>query len=84
MYYSEGDFTIVDRVVELAGKRGVQPAQIALAWMLHKPFVTAPIIGASKMEQLDQLLGALDVKLDAAEIKHLEEPYQPHRIAGHS
>jgi aryl-alcohol dehydrogenase (NADP+) len=84
MYYSEGDFAVVDRVVELAGKHGVQPAQIALAWMLHKPFVAAPIIGASKMEQLDQLLGAMDVKLDAAEIAHLEEPYQPHRIAGHT
>lgn len=83
MYYNDGDFAIVDRVVEMAKKRGVAPAQIAMAWMLHKPFVTAPIIGASKMEQLDQLLAAMDVKLDSAEIKHLEEPYQPHRIAGH-
>jgi aryl-alcohol dehydrogenase (NADP+) len=84
MYYNEGDFTIVDRVVETAKKRGVAPAQIAMSWMLHKPFITSPIIGASKMEQLDQLLGALDIKLDAAEINHLEEPYQPHRVAGHS
>lgn len=83
MYYNDGDFRIVDRVVETAGKRGVKPAQVALAWMLHKPFVTAPIVGASKMPQLDELLGAMDLKLDAAEIKYLEEPYQPHRVAGH-
>ncbi len=84
MYYHDSDFTIVDRVVETAGKRGVKPAQVALAWMLHKPFVTAPIVGASKMPQLDELLGAMDLKLDAQEIKYLEEPYQPHRIAGHA
>ena len=56
------------------------PAQIALAWMLHKPGVTAPIVGASKMEQLDQAIAALDIKLIAEEIRELEEPYQPHTV----
>ena len=84
MYYAESDFDVVDRVVELANTRGVKPAQIALAWILHKPGVTAPIIGASKMEQLEQALGALDVKLSNEEIKALEEPYRPHATLGHS
>ena len=84
MYYAESDFDVVDCVVELANKRGVKPAQIALAWILHKPGVTAPIIGASKMEQLEQALGALDVKLSDEEIKALEEPYRPHATLGHS
>ena len=58
------------------------PAQIALAWILHKPGVTAPIIGASKMEQFEQSLAALDVALDATEMQFLEEPYKPHAVLG--
>ena len=57
---------------------------MALAWILHQPGVTAPIIGASKMQHLDDAIAALDVKLDPAELKALEEPYQPHRVLGHS
>jgi 1-deoxyxylulose-5-phosphate synthase len=57
---------------------------VALAWILQKPGVTAPIIGASKMKHLDDAVAALDIKLDAAECKALEEPYQPHAIRGHS
>ena len=83
MYYTEADFAVVDRVVELAGKRGVIPAQIALAWILHKPAVTAPIVGASKLEQLDQAVAALEISLDAAELAFLEEPYRPHAVLGH-
>jgi aryl-alcohol dehydrogenase (NADP+) len=83
LYYAESDFDVVDRVVELAKKRGVAPAQIALAWILHKPGVTAPIVGASKMEQLEQALGALDVALSEEEMKALEEPYRPHATLGH-
>ena len=83
MYYTDSDFDIVDRVVELAKRRGVTPAQIALAWILHKPGVTAPIIGASKMEQFEQSLAALDVALDATEMQFLEEPYKPHAVLGH-
>ncbi|HEV2720481.1 MAG TPA: aldo/keto reductase [Thermoanaerobaculia bacterium] len=83
MYYSDDDFHVVDRVVELAKTRGVTPAQIALAWILHKPGVTAPIIGASKMPQLEQALGALEITLSDDEIKVLEEPYRPHATLGH-
>jgi aryl-alcohol dehydrogenase (NADP+) len=83
MYYSDADFDVVDRVKDIAAKRGVKPAQIALAWLLHKPGVTAPIIGASKLPQLDDAIAALDVKLSAEEIAALEAPYQPHRVLGH-
>lgn len=83
LYYAESDFDVVDRVVELATKRGVAPAQIALAWILHRPGVTAPIVGASKMEQLEQALAALDVTLSDDEMKALEEPYRPHATLGH-
>jgi 1-deoxyxylulose-5-phosphate synthase len=84
MYYSEADFTIVDRVGELAGKHGVKNAQIALAWMLSRPGISAPIIGASKMYQLDEAISATDIKLDAEEIAYLDAPYVPRAIMGHS
>ncbi len=84
LYYRDSDFKIVDRVTETAKKRGVSNAQIALAWMLSKPDVSAPIIGASKMHHLDDALKALDLRLDADEIKALEEPYEPHPILGHN
>jgi len=84
MYFDDSDFDVVDRVVELAKRRGVAPAQIALAWILHKPGVTAPIVGASKMEQLEQALAALEIALDAEEVGFLEEPYRPKRVLGHS
>jgi len=83
LYYQESDFQVVDRVVELAQKRVVKPAQIALAWLLHKPGVTAPIIGASKIEHLKDAVEAVDLLLSEEEIKLLEEPYQPHPILGH-
>jgi len=83
MYYTDSDFEVVDRVVELAKRRNVTPAQIALAWILHKPGVTAPIIGASKMDQFEQSLAALDIALDATEMQFLEEPYKPHPVLGH-
>jgi aryl-alcohol dehydrogenase (NADP+) len=83
LYYADSDFTIADRVVELASRRGLKPTQIALAWLLAKPGVTAPIVGASKLPHLDDALGALDVRLDAAEIAFLEELYQPHPVLGH-
>ncbi len=80
LYYASSDFRIVDRVIEVATARGVTPAQIALAWILHKPAVTAPIVGASKMEQLDQAIAALDISLTADEVRQLEEPYEPHTV----
>ncbi len=84
MYFEESDFTIVDRVVELAEQRGASPAQIALAWMLHKPGITSPIIGATKMPHLDDAIAAIEVSLSPEEMAYLEECYQPHPVLGHS
>lgn len=84
MYYQENDFQTLDRVLEVAQRLGVKPAQIALAWMLHKPGITSPIIGASKMYQLDEAIAAEAISLTAEDVAFLEEPYQPHPILGHS
>ena len=84
LYYRDSDFNVVDRVTEVAQARGVKNAQIALAWILSRPGITAPIIGASKAYQLEDALGALSIKLTPEEITRLEEPYQPHPILGHS
>ncbi|MEP0872564.1 aldo/keto reductase [Trichocoleus desertorum AS-A10] len=83
LYYEEGDFQVVDRVVGLAKNRGVAPAQIALAWLLHQPGVTAPIIGASKLQHLEDAIAAIDLALDATELAALEQPYRPHPVLGH-
>jgi aryl-alcohol dehydrogenase-like predicted oxidoreductase len=82
LYYRPSDFTVVDRLSEIAKKRGVSNAQIALAWILAKPGVSSPIIGASKMAHLDQALDALTIHLDESEMKALEEPYEPHPVLG--
>lgn len=84
LYYQDADFAVVDRVTEVAAKRGVPNAQVALAWLLSKPAVTAPIVGASKPQHLNDAIAAVGLKLDAAEIKSLEEPYRSHPILGHS
>jgi len=84
MYYADSDFTVAERAGEVARRRGVKPAQIALAWLLSKPTVTAPIVGASKPQHLDDLVAALEIRLDADEIASLEAPYEPHRTLGHS
>ncbi len=84
LYFREGDFDVLDRVLEVAKARGVSGPQVALAWMLNKPHITSPIIGATKMDHLNQAIAALDIKLDEAEAKRLEEPYQPHPVLGHS
>jgi aryl-alcohol dehydrogenase-like predicted oxidoreductase len=80
LYYAESDFRIVDQVAALARERGVSPAQIALAWVLRKPGITAPIVGASRMEQLDQAVAALDITLSAGDLHQLEDPYEPHTV----
>jgi aryl-alcohol dehydrogenase (NADP+) len=80
--YLESDRKIVESVAEIAANRGVPMAQVALAWMLHQPFITAPIIGASKMHHLDDAVAALSLKLTAEEIAQLEEPYTPRAVAG--
>jgi len=82
LYYADADYDVVDRVVEVARERGVAPAQVALAWLLHKPGVTAPIVGATKLEQLDQAIDATKIVLSPEEMRRLEEPYVPHRVLG--
>jgi 1-deoxyxylulose-5-phosphate synthase len=82
--YHETDHMVVERVGEVAAARGVSNAQVALAWLLSEPAVSAPIIGASKMYQLEEAVAALDVTLDHEEIRRLEEPYEPHTVRGHS
>lgn len=83
MYYQDSDFDVVDAVGEIATKRGVSNAQVALAWLLNKPGVTAPIVGASKPRHLEDAIEAVSLKLDADEIEALEKPYRPHRVLGH-
>jgi 1-deoxyxylulose-5-phosphate synthase len=84
LYFRDEDFVVADRATDVAKGRGVTGSQIALAWILSKPYVAAPIIGATKMEHLDQAIVALDIKLADDEIKRLEEPYKPHPVLGHS
>jgi aryl-alcohol dehydrogenase (NADP+) len=84
MYYTESDFQIVDRVLDVATRLGVSPSQVALAWVLRQPGVTAPIVGTSRMEHLDDALAALTLRLSDGEIDYLEEPYAPHPVLGHS
>jgi aryl-alcohol dehydrogenase (NADP+) len=84
LYYRDADFIVADRVQEIAKQRRLSGPQIALAWMLNKPHITAPIIGASKLEHLEQSIAALEIKLTGDEIRSLEEPYQLHPILGHS
>jgi aryl-alcohol dehydrogenase (NADP+) len=84
MYYSDADFTIAERVSELAQRRGCTPSQIALAWVLSQTAVTAPIVGASKLQHLDELVAATEIRLDGEEIAQLEASYEPHRVLGHS
>jgi aryl-alcohol dehydrogenase-like predicted oxidoreductase len=83
LYSQPTDFDVVERVVEVAGERGVSPAQVALAWLLHKRGVTAPIIGATKLEHLHEAVAAEQLDLDDKEIARLEEPYVPHPVLGH-
>lgn len=82
MYFAEEDFAVADAVAGVARERGAKPAQIACAWVLQAPGVTAPIVGATKTEHLRELIGAADLKLTGEEISQLEEPYRPHRILG--
>jgi 1-deoxyxylulose-5-phosphate synthase len=81
--YGPQDFDVVDRAAEVASDRGVPAAQVALAWLLHRPGVTAPIVGATKIEHLEDALAAADLTLSDEEIARLEEPYVPHRVIGH-
>src|SRR5450631_4122442 len=80
----EADRKVVEQVASIAAARGVPKAQVALAWIQRKPFITAPIIGASKPQHLDDAIGALTLGLDTAEIAQLEAAYVPHAVAGHA
>lgn len=82
--YEEADFDVADAVRAVADGRGLPPAQVALAWMLGKPGITAPIVGATKAPHIDDALAAVDVTLTEDEVEKLEAPYRPHRVLGHS
>ncbi len=83
LYYAETDYDIADRVVQVAREKGVLPIQVALAWVIQQPGVSAPIVGASKLEQLDQLIDGVSITLTGDERRFLEERYQPHPVLGH-
>jgi 1-deoxyxylulose-5-phosphate synthase len=78
----DADRKVVDRVAQIAAARGISRAQVALAWLLAKPVITAPIVGATKLEHLDDALASVNVKLSADEVAALEEPYVPHAVVG--
>lgn len=78
----EADKKVVDPVLEVAAARGIPRAQVALAWLLAKPVITAPIVGATKLHHLEDALAAVNVKLSTEEIAALEEPYVPHAVVG--
>jgi aryl-alcohol dehydrogenase-like predicted oxidoreductase len=83
LYTPEVDFDVVERADEVAAARGVPAAQVALAWLLHQPAVTAPIVGATKLEHLEDAIAAEMLSLAESEVERLEEPYVPHAISGH-
>ncbi|HKU59022.1 MAG TPA: aldo/keto reductase [Gaiellaceae bacterium] len=83
LYVPELDFPVVDRAAEVASERGVPTAQVALAWLLGKPGVTAPIVGATKLAHLEDALAAEELSLSDEEVARLEEPYVPHAVSGH-
>jgi 1-deoxyxylulose-5-phosphate synthase len=83
-YYQDSDFDVVERVSEIAKRRGMSNALVALAWLLQQPGVTAPIVGASKMRHLEDAIEAVNLNLSEAELKMLNESYRPHPVFGHS
>ncbi len=83
MYYQDADFNVLDVVEKLAPEYDATPAQLSLAWLLHKPGVVSPIIGATKMDHLEQAVKALDINLSEEHIAELEAPYIPHPVLGH-
>jgi aryl-alcohol dehydrogenase (NADP+) len=82
-FFRPEDFDVVERLVEVAKEKGASPAQVAISWLLHK-WVTAPIVGPTKIEHVEEAVAALDVKLNGDDMKRLEEPYKPHRVLGHA
>jgi aryl-alcohol dehydrogenase-like predicted oxidoreductase len=84
LYGRPEDFDVIERVADVAAAREVPPAQVALAWLLHKPGVTAPIVGATKLRHLEDALLAAELTLSSDELAALEEPYRPHPVLGHA
>ena len=82
-FFRSEDFDVVERLETVAKEKGVCPAQVAISWLLHKG-VTAPIVGPTKVEHVDEAVSALDVKLNGDDMRRLEEPYRPHRVIGHT
>jgi len=82
LYRPDLDFAVIDRAAEVAAERGVTSAQVALSWLLHRPGVTAPIVGSTKLEHLEDALAAEELSLSPEEITRLEEPYVPHPVSG--
>ncbi len=83
LYYSDADYDVADAVVELAREKGVLPIQVALAWVLRQPSVSAPIVSVTRLEQLDQLVAGLQVVLSDEEAARVEAAYRPHPVLGH-
>jgi 1-deoxyxylulose-5-phosphate synthase len=83
-YFRPEDFDVSERLVEVAKEKGVRPAQLALAWLLSKKDVAAPIIGPTRVEQLEELVEAVDIRLKPGDAKRLEEPYRHHPVLGHT
>jgi 1-deoxyxylulose-5-phosphate synthase len=82
MYYQDSDYDVAERAAEVAGRLGARPAQVALAWLLHQPGVTAPILGATRLEHLEEAAAALALRLSAEDLAALAEPYRPHPVLG--
>ena len=82
-FLREQDFEIIDRLVEVANTKQATPAQIALAWLLSKPVVTAPVVGVTKMQHLEEAVAALEITLTEEDVAYLEEPYQARELIGH-
>ena len=84
MYFRESDFEVLGAVEKIARQRGVTPSQVACAWILQAPGVSAPIIGATKLKHLKESIEAVSITLSAEEVSELEKPYTPHPILGHA
>jgi aryl-alcohol dehydrogenase-like predicted oxidoreductase len=83
LYREPSDWEVVEAVLDVARERGIAPAEVALAWLLSRPGVTAPIVGATRLAHLETAIAAVDVTLGEEEVKRLEAPYRPHAVAGH-
>jgi aryl-alcohol dehydrogenase-like predicted oxidoreductase len=81
--YTDADFDVVDELDAVAAQRKLPSAQVALAWLLGRPGVTAPIVGATKVEHLEDAIAAVDVTLSDTEVDQLQKPYRPHAVLGH-